>query len=141
MPLGIILAAAWVEVLSLDEIVAELSQGFDFLEGDLRDLPARQTSKRAVLTQSWQRLTDAERAIFMRLAVFRGGFTRPAAQSVAGASLRMISSLVNKSLVQCDPSGRYTIHELLRQFAEAELDATNQAVDVHVAHCTYYADL
>ena len=140
MPLGIILAAAWVEVLSTDAIVIELSQGFDFLETELRDLPARQRSMRAVLTQSWQRLTDAERTVFMRLAVFRGGFTRSAAQSVAGTSLRMISTLVNKSFVQCEPSGRYTIHELLRQFAEAELDATSQTVEVHTAHCRYYAD-
>lgn len=140
MPLGIILAAAWVEVLSPAEIVTELSQGFDFLAAELRDLPERQRSMRAVFTQSWQRLSDAERAVFMRLAVFRGGFTRPAAHSVAGASLRMISTLVNKSLVQCEPSGRYTIHELLRQFAEAELDAAKQTADVHTAHCTYYTD-
>jgi tetratricopeptide (TPR) repeat protein len=56
----------------------------------------------------------------MRLAVFRGGFTRMAAQQVAGASLPILSSFVNKSLVQCEPGGRYTIHELLRQYAEAE---------------------
>ena len=140
MPLGIILATAWVEVLSPDEIVTELSLGFDFLEADLRDLPERQRSMRAVLTQSWQRLTEAERTVFMRLAVFRGGFTRSAAQSVAGASLRMISTLVNKSLVQCEPSGRYTIHELLRQYAEAELERANQTTDAHTAHCAYYAD-
>ncbi|MEZ4617921.1 MAG: hypothetical protein R2867_20760 [Caldilineaceae bacterium] len=59
----------------------------------------------------------------MRLTVFRGGFTRSAAQSVASASLRMLGTLVNKSLVQCEPNGRYTVHELLRQFAEAELTA------------------
>ena len=84
MPLGIILAAAWVEVLSPDEIVTELSQGFDFLAAELRDLPERQRSMRAVLTQSWQRLTEAERTVFMRLAVFRGGFTRMAAQQCGG---------------------------------------------------------
>lgn len=140
MPLGIILAGTWIEVLSPDEIVTELSQGFDFLAAELRDIPARQRSMRAVLTQSWQRLTDAERAVFMRLSIFRDGFTRPAAQSVAGASLRMISTLVNKSLVQCEPSGRYTIHELLRQFAEAELDAAGQTADIQTAHCAYYAD-
>jgi hypothetical protein len=46
MPLGILLAAAWVEVLSPDEIVTELSQGFDFLAAELRDLPERQRSMR-----------------------------------------------------------------------------------------------
>ena len=141
MPLGIILAAAWVEVLSPNEIVTELSQGFDFLAAELRDLPERQRSMRAVLNQSWQRLTEAERTVFMRLAVFRGGFTHMAAQHVAGASLRMISSFVNKSLLQCEPNRRYTIHEFLRQFAEAELEAAGQTVATLSLHCAYYTDL
>jgi predicted ATPase/DNA-binding XRE family transcriptional regulator len=141
MPLGIILAAAWVKVLSCDDIVIELSQGFDFLESELRDLPERQRSVRAVLTQSWQRLTEAERTVLMRLAVFRGGFTRMAAQQVAGASVRMLSSFVNKSLVQCEPNRRYTIHEFLRQFAEAELEAAGQTAATLALHCTYYTDL
>ncbi len=140
MPLGIILAAAWVEVLSPSDIVTELSQGFDFLESELRDLPERQRSMRAVLTQSWQRLTEAERTVFMRLAVFRGGFTHMAAEHVAGASLRMLSSFVNKSLVQCEPNRRYTIHEFLRQYAEAELEAADQTVAILSLHCTYYTD-
>jgi predicted ATPase/DNA-binding XRE family transcriptional regulator len=140
MPLGILLAAAWVEVLSPDEIVTELSQGFDFLAAELRDLPERQRSMRAVLAQSWQRLTEAERTVFMRLAVFRGGFTRMAAQHVAGASLRMLSSFVNKSLLQCEPNRRYTIHEFLRQFAEAELEATDQTEATLALHCAYYTD-
>ncbi|MEZ4674843.1 MAG: AAA family ATPase [Caldilineaceae bacterium] len=139
MPLGIILAATWIEVLSPAEIVTELRQSFDFLAAELRDLPERQRSMRTVLSQSWQRLSDAEQTVFMRLTVFRGGFTRSAAQSVASASLRMLGTLVNKSLVQCEPNGRYTVHELLRQFAEAELTAS-QMTAVQAAHCAYYTD-
>jgi predicted ATPase/DNA-binding XRE family transcriptional regulator len=138
MPLGIILAAAWVEVLSPAEIAAELSQGFAFLEVELRDLPDRHQSMRAVLAHSWQRLTAAEQGVFMRLAVFRGGFTRQAAQSVAGASLQTLSTLTNKSLVQRDATGRYTVHELLRQYAEGELAAAGQTADACAAHCAYY---
>ncbi len=142
MPLGIILAAAWVDVLSPNEIVTELSQGFDFLESELRDLPERQRSMRAVLAQSWQRLTEAERIVFMRLTVFRGGFTRMAVQQVAGASVRMLSSFVNKSLLQCEPNRRYTIHEFLRQFAEAELEAAGQTADaIRRTHAQYYLAL
>jgi tetratricopeptide (TPR) repeat protein len=102
---------------------------------------------RAVLTQSWQHLTDAERAVFMRLAVFRGGFTRLAAQHVAGASMQMLSSFVNKSLVQCEPNRRYMMHEFLRQFAEAELEAagklhaTGEAETIGRTHAQYYLAL
>jgi predicted ATPase/transcriptional regulator with XRE-family HTH domain len=140
MPLGIILAAAWVAVLSPAEIAAELAQGFDFLAADLHDLPARHHSMRAVLAHSWQRLTQAEQVVFMRLALFRGGFTRQAAQSIAGATLEMLSALVNKSLVQRDAGNRYTIHELLRQYAEAELEAAGQHTRIGNAHCIYYTN-
>jgi predicted ATPase/transcriptional regulator with XRE-family HTH domain len=95
MPLAIILAAAWVEVLSPAEIGIELSQGFGFLEAELYDLPDRHQSMNAVLAQSWQRLSEVERVALMRLSVFRGGFTRQAAQSVAGATLQTLSALVN----------------------------------------------
>ena len=140
IPLAIILAAAWVKLLSPAEIVTELGQGFDLLETEFRDLPARHHSMRVVLAQSWQRLSALEQAVFRRLAVFRGGFTRPAAQSVAGASLRMLSRLVNKSLIQRDAHGRYTLHELLRQYAEAELDATDQTAATRTAHYRYYTE-
>src|SRR5262245_43352354 len=53
----------------------------------------------------------------------------------------MLSGLVNKSLLQCEPSGRYTIHELLRQYAEAELEAAKQAEHARNAHCVYYTEL
>jgi len=140
MPLAIVLAAAWVALLSPQEIRQEISQSLDFLESQWRDVPERQRSIRAVFAHTWGRLSASERAVFMRLAVFRGGFTRQAAHSIAGASLRAISTLVNKSLVQCDASGRYTIHELLRQYAEAELETAGQTADACAAHGTYYTD-
>ena len=107
MPLAILLAAAWMEMLSPAEIVAELSQGYDLLQADLRDLPDRQRSMQAVFDASWRMLDNAEREAFARLSVFRGGFTRDAAQAVAGAGLRRLMSLVQKSLLQRDPTGRY----------------------------------
>lgn len=140
MPLGIILAATWVDLLSPQEIRQEISQSLDFLETQWRDMPGRQRSIRAVFAHTWERLTDTERSVFMRLAVFRGGFTRQAAQQVADASLRTLNALVNKSLVQSEANGRFTLHELLRQYAEAELEAAGQTTDVRAAHCAYYTE-
>ncbi len=88
MPLGILLSATWVELLTIEEIVAELRQSLDFLESELRDLPERQRSMRAIFAHSWQMLGEGERKIFMALSIFRGGFTREAGREVAGASLR-----------------------------------------------------
>ncbi len=138
MPLGILLAASWIEVLSPAEIAAELSQGFDLLEKELRDLPERQQSMRAVLTYSWQRLTEAEQAVFMRLALFRGGFTRAAAEEIAGASLSILARLVDKSFVQRTSGRRYDVHELVRQYAEQQLKAAGFYAATEAAHGATY---
>jgi len=94
---------------------------------------------RAVFDYSWHSLTEREREVFQALSVFRGGFTRQAAQEVAGASLRKLRALVNKSLLQRDLAGRYGIHELLRQYAAEQLGASGETEAVRDAHCAYYA--
>jgi predicted ATPase len=94
MPLGTILAAAWVEPLTPAGIAEELAQGVNWLATELHDLPQRQRSMTAVLTYSWQRISAEEQAVLMRLAFFRGGFTRAAAQTVTGAGLPMLARYV-----------------------------------------------
>jgi predicted ATPase/DNA-binding SARP family transcriptional activator len=139
MPLGILLAAAWVEMLPPEEIAAEIEQSLDFLESDLRDLPDRQRSLRAVFDHSWRLLDEREQEIFQALSVFLGGFNREAALEVVGASLRDLMSLVNKSLLMAPTPGRYDLHELLRQYAVDRLDgAPEQAVAVRDHHCAFY---
>ncbi|MDX1991035.1 MAG: protein kinase [bacterium] len=140
MPLGILLAAAWVETLALHEIADEIGRSLDFLESEMRDLPERHRSIRAVFEYSWNLMTEAERETFMKLALFRGGFERDAAQAVAGASLRVLTTLVNKSLLRRTPEGRYHIHELLRQYAEERFYQCCDQPEVRGAHSRYYAD-
>ncbi len=142
VPLGIVLAAAWIGMLELSEIASEIERSLDFLESDLRDLPERQRSLRAVFEYSWNLMSEHERDVFMRLSVFRGGFTREAAQEVSGASLKTLMTLVNKSLLRRDPSGRYDVHELLRQYAEARLHGNAAAeADTRNRHSTFYTTL
>ncbi len=141
-PLGILLAAAWLETLSPSEIARELAQSMDFLETDMHDLPERQRSLRAVFEYSWNLLTEQERDLFPRFSVFRGGFTREAAQEITGATLRSLTTMINKSLLRRDNvSGRYEIHELLRQYAEEKLIASNAINAVQDAHSKYYSGL
>ncbi|NTU83325.1 MAG: tetratricopeptide repeat protein [Chloroflexales bacterium] len=121
MPLGLELAAAWVELLPLDAIAQQIERRGDFLAVDLHDLPERQRSMRAVFDWSWQLLRLDEQRVFRQLAVFRGGFTLEAAEIVIGATPALLSRLVEKSLIQTHQR-RYVIHELLRQFAQEQLD-------------------
>jgi predicted ATPase len=142
MPLAILLAAAWVEMLAPAEIVAQLSaQGIDFLESGWRDVPRRQRSMRAVLDHSWTLLAERERQVLAGLSVFRGGFTQEAAQEITDASLRNLMTLTNRSLLHRMPGGRYEAHELLRQYAEEQLDRTPEERErIHDRHCEYYAE-
>lgn len=100
LPLGIELAAAWLEALSLPEIAAEIEHNLDILATEQRGVPDRQRSIRAVFDTSWALLSDRERAILPMLSVFRGGFAREAAEFVAAATLRDLLGLVNKSWLQ-----------------------------------------
>src|SRR5262249_206360 len=93
LPLGILLAAAWLEMLAAGGMGAEIERSLDFLESDTRDLPSRQRSLRAVFEHSWALLTANEQSAFSKLAVIRGTFTREAAQSIAGTSLRTLMAL------------------------------------------------
>jgi predicted ATPase len=142
LPLGIELAAAWVEMLSLKEIADEVAQNLDFLETESHDAPDRHRSVRAVFDHSWQLLTPDERSTFTRIAVFRGRFTRQAGQTVTGAGLRQLMALVNKSLLKRDPdSGVYQVHEILRQYAEQKLATSGEDSSIRDAHSDFYLNL
>jgi predicted ATPase/DNA-binding CsgD family transcriptional regulator len=141
MPLAIELAAAWLHILNVEEIAEELETGLDILATEVRDTPERHRSIRAVFDHSWSMMDQTEQEIFKRLSVFRGGFTREAAQQVVGASLQQLTGLVNKSFLSHDPNtGRLEVHELLRQYAQEQLGETLQArLSAQDAHAAYYA--
>ena len=81
MPLAIELAAAWVNVLSCEEIANEIERSFDFLLSRLRDVPERHRSLRAVFETSWMRLTEREQNALSRLTIFQGGFSHEGSRS------------------------------------------------------------
>jgi non-specific serine/threonine protein kinase len=139
MPLGILLAAAWVDMMSIAEISEEIAQGVDILATQQSDVPERHRSMRAAFDYSWKLLSEDERAAYARMSVFHGGCSRRAAQSVTGASLPVLTAMVNKSLLHRDAeSGTFNIHELLRQIAEEHLDTSGVADTIRAAHSEYY---
>jgi tetratricopeptide (TPR) repeat protein len=106
----------------------------------MRDIPERHRSLRAALDHSWNLLTAQEKAVLRRLSVFRGGFRREAVQKVAGARLEDIASLLDKSLLKRTGEERYDLHELVRQYAAAHLEAEAQEFhQTHDLHSSFYA--
>ena len=128
IPLGIVLAASWVELLTPKEIGKEIVRNLAFLETELVDVPQRQKSLWSVFNHSWQLLSETEREVMRALSVFRGGFTREMAQTIASASIHDLVRLNRKSMLRRTSTGRYEIHELLRQYAAEKL-ASNPAAE------------
>jgi non-specific serine/threonine protein kinase len=126
LPLAIELTASWVRTLSPLDLVNQLGEA-SHLASTGGTVAARHRDLSSVLDSSWQWLNDADQAVAAALGVFRGGFTREAAQQVAGASLASLSTLTERSLIQRLPDAvggsRYELHELIRTYALARLEA------------------
>jgi predicted ATPase len=98
-------------MLSPEEIAAEIESSLDFLEAERRDAPERHHSIRAVFDYTWKLLSEGEQNALSRISVFRGGFTTETAREVAGASLKQLQGLMNKSLLPASKkSGRAFRH-------------------------------
>ena len=139
LPLALELAASWIRTMASETIAAEIKKNLHFLNTRLRNVPERHRSMRAVYNQSWQMLAPEEQNMYARLSAFRGGFRREAAEQVTGASLQLLTKLVDKSLLMWEASGRFQIHELLRQFARESLSHfPDQLIDTFHNHCAYY---
>jgi predicted ATPase/transcriptional regulator with XRE-family HTH domain len=138
VPLAIELAAAWAGMLSCQEIAQEISSNMDFLRTSMRDVPERHRSIRATFDHSWSLLSEEERRVLCRLSVFHGGFDRTAADQIAGATLPLLASLSAKSLVRRTESGRYDLHEVIRQYSSSHLRDHPRSVEAYERHCKYY---
>lgn len=140
MPLAIELAAAWTRTLMCTEIAKEIQSNINFLATSARDVTERHRSIRATFDYSWKLLSNVEQHALKQLSIFRGGFTRDAAEYVAGANLSILSALVSKSLLNRTTPGRYDLHELVRQYS-LEYLMKNEAdyIRANDRHGEYYS--
>ena len=140
MPLGLELAATWLNAITCQDISAEIIRSLDILESTQRNITERQRSIKAVFDHSWKLLSRREQTILPRLAVFRGSFSHQAAKQVAGASLRDLSGLVDKSLVRRAPNGRFDLHDLLGQYCARILESDpTDSQETRWRHCAFYS--
>ncbi|MFZ6021490.1 MAG: tetratricopeptide repeat protein [Chloroflexota bacterium] len=137
LPLGIELAAAWVNALPCQNILRLIEANLALPEPQIRNLPARQRSLRAVFQYSWDLLSCEEQNDLSRLTVFQGGFTAEAAETALDVSPRLLASLVAKSLLRFSPNGRYEMHNLLHSFASEKLSPADRQ-QAQAAHSVYF---
>jgi predicted ATPase/DNA-binding XRE family transcriptional regulator len=141
LPLGIELAAAWVPILSCGEIAKEIESNLDFLTTSMRDVPERHRSMKAVFDHSWRLLSEEEQHALSRISVFRGGYNRTAAEDITKITLQLLASLVSKSLVRRAESGRYDLHEVVRQYGLSRLADDPQREVTIDRHSAFYLAL
>lgn len=150
MPLALELAAARVSTLSAVELADRLEDRFALLTGGPRTAEARQRTLRATVDWSHDLLTEAQQAVFRRLAVFHGGWTLAAAEAVAAGDgveradvLDLLGQLVDRSMVTADPGHptRYRMLETLRQYAWDRLAGSGERDALAARHAAYFRDL
>ncbi|MDZ7801652.1 MAG: tetratricopeptide repeat protein [Trueperaceae bacterium] len=142
LPLGLELAAVWAKAMTSREIAEELERDLDLLITPSRDVAERHQSLRAAFEHSWRLLAHDEQQVLRELACFQGGFRRRAAGEVAGATIPILASLVDKSLLRVDATGRFDRHPLLYQYTEGKLqEGGDRAHEVCERHAAYHVRL
>lgn len=148
MPLAIELAAARLRMMPTEQIAERLDDRFRLLTGGSRTVLPRQQTLEAAIDWSYDLLSDEEKTLFGRLAVFMGGFTLESAESVCGVEpldeyivLDHIGHLVDKSLVQAEEKKdgvRYRMLETLRQYARQRLAESEEVELMRRRHAEHF---
>jgi non-specific serine/threonine protein kinase len=168
LPLSIELAAAWLKVLTVEQLAERLNDRFGLLTRGPRTAAPRQQTLRATMDWSYALLSEPERTLLRRLAVFTGIFTLAAAEVVCGEGCRvepdssastlhplpytlhpddvldLLSALVEKSLVAVEETGEaacYRLLETTRAYAWEQLSASGEVESVRERHAEYFLDM
>lgn len=146
IPLAIELAAARTNIFSVAEIARRLGDRLGLLTSGSRTAPPHHQTLRGAMDWSYALLTDSERFLFARLAVFSGGFTIEAVESVCGLEdpTSALGGLVDKSLVMADEvSGetRYSMLQIVQDYASIRLEETGEKQILFRRHLERYRAL
>ena len=151
IPLAIELAAARVNVLTVEQIINRLDDRFNLLTHGLRSSLPRQQTLRAMIEWSYDLLTEKERVLFRRLSIFVGGCSLEAAEQVctissikSGEVLDLLTQLVNKSLLLVESSNRQSRYfrlETIQQLAREKLSESGEEEKVRSSHLSYFLQL
>jgi len=151
LPLAVELAAARCKLFSPQILLSRLTSRLSLLTGGARELASHQQALRSTIAWSYDLLSPSEQTLLARLAVFAGGCTIAAAESVCAPgpelgldALEGLASLVDKSLLgqreQDDGEPRFQLLATIREFALERLVARGEAAELERRHAAHYSD-
>jgi len=153
IPLAIELAAARLRMMPVEQIAVRLDDVFRLLTGGSRTALPRHQTLQALIDWSYDLLTDSEKTLFRRLAVFARSWTLSACEAVcaddesgSGQVLETLGHLIDKSLVikRTKVEGRelrYRLLDTIRQYATTKLSESGEADTIRRRHAEYYFTL
>jgi predicted ATPase len=148
LPLAIELAAARLRSMTVEQLAGRLHDRFRLLTGGDRTALPRHQTLHAVVDWSWELLSDQERVLLRRLAMFSGGATAEAAQRVcadgalpADQVLDLLDALTDKSLLVTAGDGRYRMLETIKAYGLERLDQAGERDRIRQAHGAWFAEL
>jgi predicted ATPase len=151
LPLAIELITAHVKTLSPVKMLDRIEQDPGLLAGARLDAPVRHQTMQMAIESSHELLTEEEKMLFRRLAVFVGGFSLEAAEAVCGGEdgsrldvAGALRGLINKSMVGQTDAGeepRFTMLEVIREFGLERLEASGEADATHRRHAQFFCAL
>ena len=147
IPLAIEIAAAQTRALPVEAIADRLGQRFAWLNRQSTEAMSRQRTLHTLIDWSYELLSVEARSVLRRLAIFAGGWTLEAAEAIntpGEPCAEVLAELVDHSLVVFGNDAerrRYSMHEIIRQFAQGQLRGSNEETDALERHARYYAQL
>jgi predicted ATPase/DNA-binding SARP family transcriptional activator len=144
LPLAIELAATRIGVLPPADLLQRLDRPLTLLKGGAPDAPQRQRTIRSTIDWSYGLLEPQDQRLFTRLAVFAGGCTLEAAESVCGDDLDVVDGLA--SLTDCgltrvegtDEAPRFTMLEPIREYAVERFEVSDEAEELRRGHAAFF---
>jgi predicted ATPase/class 3 adenylate cyclase len=151
LPLALELAAARVKLFPPEALLRRLDRAFDVLTSGEQDRPDRHRTLRGAIDWTYRLLSEADRKVLERTAVFHGGFTLESAEAVAAEPgepidvVDALTSLVDKSLLRrvdsADGEPRFERLLTIRAFARERLEASGEAERWRRRHAEHFAGL
>jgi predicted ATPase len=151
IPLALEMAAARLDVLTLDQLADRLAGRFGLLVGTFRTPLPRHETLRHTIDWSYNLLSSIEQRLFQRLSVFVGGFTLEAAESVCAGPelgsegiLETLSRLIDKSMVAVTRTAvgvRYHLLETLREYAGEKFQQGSDQYATRTKHLEFFLAL